>query len=62
MRQQFKILVEYEPGLPVEYREEVDKKQIGRLIAEHPGWKVVGMARQLISDHRAFLYAEMEPK
>jgi len=61
VRKHFKILVEYDPRCSLEDREEIDKKQMGRLLAENPGFKIVNMARQLFSDYRAFLYAELEP-
>lgn len=62
MRKQYKLLVEYPPDLPVEHREAVDRKQMQRLKDEHPNAEIVKMARQLVSDYRAYLFAELEWK
>jgi len=62
MRKHYKIVVEYPPHLPVEHREEVDRQQMKRLTAEHPNAEVVNMARRLVSDYRAHLFAVLEWK
>lgn len=61
MQRHFKILVEYDPKLPVSQRENVDRYQIKRLTEENPGFKIVTMARRLVEDNRAELFAVMEP-
>ena len=62
MRKHYKIVVEYPPHLPVEQREDVDRQQMLRLVKEHPKAEVVNMARKLVSDYRAHLFAVLEWK
>jgi len=60
MTKHYKVLAEYEPGQPIEKREQVDRFLMNQLVQNHPGSKVIKMARKLISDHRAHLYAVLE--
>lgn len=59
-RVHFKILVEYDPRYTIQQREDVDRTQMNRLLAENPNCKVVQMARRLVEDNRAELFAVLE--
>jgi hypothetical protein len=62
MRKHFTILVEYDPKRSIDEREDIDRAYMNMLAGQHPEGKIVKMARKLISDYRAKLYAVMEWK
>jgi hypothetical protein len=62
MRKHFTILVEYDPKRSIDDRQEIDRAYMKMLAEQHPQGKIVKMARKLISDYRAKLFAVIEWK